>query len=457
MSSDSSPPTLDLGQKSWDEYLWDELFEYLDKQQVIPIIGPGVALVDVDGRALSVEQYTAEQLLLKLPAPIEQMPPSPTLAEVARILARARADSGLYSRVKKIIEEAPFGPPETLRQLAEITDFKLFVTTTSDSLLESAIDTARYGGDKTTESLCFVPNKPDDLSEHVRELRDLPRPVVYHLLGKPSAIPGSYVVSDGDLLEFIHALQSESRPKRLFDELKNNHLLFLGGTFSDWVVRLFLRLAKGQPLSYPRAQLEVLADERSRTDTALVSFLESFSPQTKVFYANGPKFVAELWSRWSQVKRRTSGDPPPSTAKRTIFLSYCREDQAAANTLYAELKQDGFDVWMDKDRLDAVAYDPIIKQEVETCAAFVALLSRNTHNQKTGAYFRREWTWAIKRDTYNADDVVFIVPVVVDDFSRGDFDDVPYEIRAKDIKRGLGGHVTEELRRALRKALGEPA
>lgn len=41
---------------------------------------------------------------------------------------------------------ANFEPPRALRQLAAITDFDLFVSTTFNSLLESAIDSERFAG-----------------------------------------------------------------------------------------------------------------------------------------------------------------------------------------------------------------------------------------------------------------------------------------------------------------------
>ena len=86
------------------------------------------------------------------------------------------------------------------------------------------------------------------------------RPVVYHLLGRLSASP-TYVISDEDTLEFICALQSEHlTPEKLFHELEHNHLLFIGSSFTNWLARLFLRMAKRHRLSDPRDVGEVLAD-----------------------------------------------------------------------------------------------------------------------------------------------------------------------------------------------------
>ena len=143
----------------------------------------------------------------------------------------------------------PSSPPPALRHLAAITDFDLFVSTTFDPLLETAINLERFGGAPSTEALSYSPNRVVDLPA---ERDQLQRPVVYHLFGKLSASP-TYVISDEDLLEFICALQSEHlAPEKLFHELEHNHLLFIGSNFTNWLARLFLRMAKRQRLSDPR-------------------------------------------------------------------------------------------------------------------------------------------------------------------------------------------------------------
>ena len=127
-----------------------------------------------------------------------------------------------------------------------------------------------------------------------------PRPVVYHLLGRLSASP-TYVISDEDMLEFICALQSEHlTPEKLFHELEHNHLLFIGSNFTNWLARLFLRMAKRRRLSDPRDVGEVLADSHSPGDGRLMGFLQQVSVRTRV-YSGAEKFVDELHRRWTRA------------------------------------------------------------------------------------------------------------------------------------------------------------
>ena len=87
--------------------------------------------------------------------------------------------------MRSILREADFAPPLALRQLAQITDFDLFVTTTFDPLLEQAINAERFGGAQSTEVIAYAPNRVADLPT---EREQLQRPVVYHLLGRAVGI-----------------------------------------------------------------------------------------------------------------------------------------------------------------------------------------------------------------------------------------------------------------------------
>src|SRR5262249_5547149 len=132
-----------------------------------------------------------------------------------------------------------------------------------------------------------------------RALRtDVAPPVVFHLFGRLSSSP-DYAICDEDMLEFLQALQEKVRqPALLFDELKQSHLLIIGCSFSDWLARFFIRIAKGQPLSFRRPQMEIVVDTVAGADSNLVMFLRSFSYNTRVISATPAHFLAELAERW---------------------------------------------------------------------------------------------------------------------------------------------------------------
>lgn len=157
--------------------------------------------------------------------------------------------------------------------------------------------------------LAYTPSRVTDLPA---ERERLTRPVVYHLLGRVSASP-TYVLSDEDMLEFICGLQSEHlAPEKLFHELEHNHLLLIGGNFTNWLARLFLRMAKRRRLSDPRDVGEVLADGHSGADRRLMAFLQQVSVRTRV-YDGAAEFVDELHRRW--MARGAPGRPGPASAR----------------------------------------------------------------------------------------------------------------------------------------------
>jgi hypothetical protein len=342
---------------SWDERIWDELLANIEEQRVVPIIGPASFTVAVEGRQISLEGYVAEKLVPRLRVSRDALPSAPTLNEVVSLYLRSNGRRGaVYPYIRDIVRDAAFTPPKVLRQLAEISHFNLFVTTAFDGLLEVAINDVRFGGKKGTQTIAYAANNVQDL-EKIGGV-GLKRPTVYYLFGRLSALP-TFPISDEDILELLYALQSESlRPTRLFDELEKNHLLIIGGTFSDWVARMFLRNAKRRRLSDPRDVLEVLADDSSGKDPALVAFLGNFSPSTKIFHAGAEAFVEALSKQWHERFGAIGGREPTLWAlpliempEGAIFISYAREDFDAARTLKSALDAAGFSVWFDLDQL----------------------------------------------------------------------------------------------------------
>src|SRR5579864_734106 len=262
----------------WEEEDWSVLLEQIGKQTIIPIIGPDLLHVEIDGQSMLMDRFIARQLARRYSL---TCPDGATLNDVAcTLLHGGKRQENLSAAVHKILKDAAVKPPKPLLQLAGITHFNLYVTTTFDSLLAQALRSVRKLEPKV---IGYSPNKKDiDIkSENLRY------PTVYHLFGESSNLP-SYVISEEDLLEFTHALQSESlRPKLLFDELKNKNLLILGENFPDWLARFFLRSTRQGRLSLT-STMEILADSRLQNDENLVLFLQRFSRNTRIFRGGGP-------------------------------------------------------------------------------------------------------------------------------------------------------------------------
>jgi hypothetical protein len=444
--SSAGPPPPPAG--LWEPELWDELLDYVEERRVVPIVGPDLLQMETPEGLVPLDRYLARELGLRLGLGVEAPDPPTLNAVVCAHLDRGQRREALYPKLKSIMQEARFAPPAPLRQLAEIAHFDLYVTTTFDTLLEDALNQARFDGQGRTASIAYSTKEVMDLESPKDSLAV---PVVYHLFGRLSASP-SYVLSDEDLLEFMCALQSPAKcPERLFDELERNHLLVIGENFADWLTRLFLRTTKGQRLSEGREVLEILADSRTPREAHLVAFLRHFSSRTRVYQGGAVEFVDELHrryrARFPQGLARASarGAPPREMQPDAVFISYASEDRPAVERLKAGLESLGLPVWFDKDKLQAGdEWRSKIRANVERCGLFLPVLSRTTEARVEGE-FRREWRWAVDREQKMAADRPFILPLVVDDTAR--FERVEPRFASLHIASLPGGDVTPEFGR----------
>jgi hypothetical protein len=439
-----------------DDDAWDDLLSFIEEKRVIPILGPELLRVETDSGPRLLYDWLAAKLAAKLSVDVSLLPQPYTLNDVVCwfLAARGRREEA-YVRLRGILKDAPFEPPLALRRLAAIDDFDLFVSTTFDPLLEMAINSERFGGTPSTDVLAYAPNRVSDLPT---ERDRLQRPVVYHLFGKLSASP-TYVISDEDLLEFICALQSEHlAPEKLFHELEHNHLLFIGSNFSNWLARLFLRMAKRQRLSDPRDVGEVLADNYSSQDERLVAFLQQVSVRTRI-YVGAEKFVEELHRRWMARRKPVVGGVVPSAVRfvppardmpdNAVFISYAREDLAAVQQIKADLEAVGVTTWFDLDRLEAGDdYDRKIRRNISRCSYFIPVISATTE-RRLEAFFRREWSYAIDRSRNIADGAVFLLPVTIDGTGATDAH-VPDKFKALHFTSLPQGVVTSEFAQRLK-------
>lgn len=428
-----------------DFLFWDPLLELIDEGRVIPVIGCDL-LTGNDGSNLYRE--LAARLALRLGQQNLTFPDGEELNEVAyRHLANGGQLREIYPALKivagQFLKEYPI--PEVLLQLARIKPFKLFVSTTFDPLLIRALNQERACGRAETQSIAYAPNDPRDLPPDWKSGRGAG--FVYQLLGTLSAEP-AYVVTQEDIVEFVSALQSETRrPLVLFDELKRKSLLVLGDRFNGWVLRFFMRMTKGEPLSAP-GKPDYLADNACRDDN-LTIFLRTFSRGTKVYTGgNAVDFVGELYKRWSARSRENSGDnAPPEESKSpgAIFLSYASEDRDAVIKIKESLEAEGMNVYFDKASLEeGDEYDKKLHRAIHQCSLFLPIISRNTL-KKEKRYFRIEWNEAIQIEKMTPFGEVFLLPIIIDD-TRLDDENLPARFQDFHMKptSAPGGNVSPE-------------
>jgi hypothetical protein len=438
--------------------LWDELIGFIKGGKVVPVIGPDLLTVQVDGREVLLYPHLARRLATELGVDTSTFTPDFSINQVTcKYLQERNPPARIYLCLHSILQETPLAIPTTLRKLARIKPFQLFVSTTFDSLMEQALNAERFGGAARTVVYSYAPNKVVDKVDLPRDYKNLRPPVVFRLFGTASEEP-NYVVTEEDTLEFVSALQlDERKPLQLFDELKNHHLLCMGTSFPDWLARFFARLARGEPFSTGTSKtMQYFADDQMRHDGNLILFLKSFGrSQLEVFPDLSPiDFVNQLSEKWearfpfeppaalpdpvevTTTPRAVESTPAPVAApvpaaaapeedaweigvesmeRDAVFISYAREDETAAQLVAHTLEEAGIPVWLDRQRIHyAQDWADKIRRNIFHCSLFCPILSHQTERRREGVFIA-EWRLAKERAGRLHENEIFIVPIPIDD------------------------------------------
>jgi TIR domain/SIR2-like domain len=432
------------------ELFWEELIQFVAKGRVVPVVGQDLLVLHPpDSPPVHLYRYLARIVAARLE--VQEPPPDAEnpLNFVACALGRGRDTNEFHKHLLEAMREVEQQRliPEPLQLLAKITDFRLFLSTTFDPLLASAIDRERFEDRARTEIFSFSPYGTDDLPDRVSA------PTVFHLLGRLQ-FAGQYAITEEDTLEFVHALQSDSkRPGRLFDELNRRHLLILGSGFSDWLARFFIRTTKSQRLWPTRQPVDFVADSAVKRHASLTEFLHQFSTSTRVFRDDVDTFVRELYRRWRAHRLAATNAQPertdlPLMRQGAIFLSYASEDRDTARVIAEQLRRANLEVWF--DRIELEPGDPWqnkILLNISNASAFVPVISKNTLTRQQ-RFFRVEWEHAADIACRFPADYRFIYPVHIDD-THPDHPSLPAALRNRQSTPAPAGCIEPALLASL--------
>jgi hypothetical protein len=384
-----------------DPYALRMLISYIQAGRVIPILGQQLlTLDDKTGETFHhrLARYLASDLRIE-----SELAENYVLNDIFTTYGPFSDDRELiYDSLLRVLRTQSFASltvPLPIQQLALIRDFRIFLTTTFDRFLERALEEARFGGEAGVRVRAFSPQTFCDLEEEDLDYSDVP--LVFKFFGDLSE-NRNFAATDADVIEYLHSIQGDRRPKRLFGEIKKSHLLILGTDYPNWLARVFLRLAKGNVLWEDRQKQEYLADNQLQQDQKLVTFIEKFSRNTKCFRISPAAFVDRLFAEWvvcdPERAVAQSSKAPPSKEKPCVFISYAREDYEKVVPIKLTLEGIGWRVWLDKEALDSGAiYEQKIEHAIGAAQACIIVLSTNTAIEEP-RFLRKEWSWALDRE-----------------------------------------------------------
>src|SRR6185436_14712359 len=86
---------------AFDDDAWEDLLNFIEEKQVIPIIGPELVVVQTDAGPENLYTWIARMLAVRLSLDPKTLPPKPTLDDVVtRHLANRGRREDLYTRIR---------------------------------------------------------------------------------------------------------------------------------------------------------------------------------------------------------------------------------------------------------------------------------------------------------------------------------------------------------------------
>jgi hypothetical protein len=260
----------------------------------------------------------------------------------------------------------------------------------------------------------------DGFRDLPESLGELPYACVYHLLGKIRKAPDC-ALWDDDTLAYLLELDQHLRASgSLSAALHDSHLLFLGLSLDNWLVRFLIQVVKGKHLS------ELYLSERQDTDERdqVVAFFSRLTQQLRIIPMPPREFIADLAQRWRERHPQSPNDAAimkqahrlAHRAPGCIFVSYASPDLLIAEYIVKQLQDKGLLVWFDKQQLlPGQDWEAEFSDIVEnTCGVFLSLISENTASRLVG-FNIKERNLAIERREQFADTSVFYIPIRIDE------------------------------------------
>lgn len=444
------------GATSLNEEFWEELLIRVELKKVIPVVGPGAITFGADDEML--HPWLAQKVAAKCQFRSLTADPPKTLQLIIDEQRRGGANlqkkrerlALIHLHVFNLLKDPGVEPGVTLYRLASIKDFKLFLTTSFDPLLAKAIEVAQpasrpsdwVGAISLRDGFKDLPAVPDDL----------PYACVYHLLGKIRGMPDC-ALWDDETLAFLRDLDYHLRASgKLSAALRESHLLFLGLSFDNWLLRLLVQVVKGTNVSeLDRYQLYLSDNQENVEREQVVLFFSRLTQQFSFIPKTPREFIAELARRWSERQPPPKGTDPVNSAFRLahrspgcIFVSYASDDLSVAEYIVKQLQGRRLLVWFDKQQiLPGQAWEAEFIEIVEnTCGVFLSLISDNSAQRLTG-YNILERNLAAKRRDRFADTEVFYVPLRIDEGQPLIPTNEPRSIKTIQAARMPGGHLDD--------------
>lgn len=403
-----------------NEREWKKLIEKINKEEVVLVLGDQLSTLNINGKQISIKDYMLDHLIEALnneesdSTKLLSREEIKSFSDISYDYKRERwqkIKSDPYTETKEILSDISPKLYETdaLKKLLSIDKFKTILTTSFDDIACSVLKEI-YGENNVAKLGYIKKTNGEDISSKSSKR------IIYHLFGQPNSEQHSYVLTEDDLLEFIHFWMDQNyRPKQLSNLISDKYILVIGCSYPDWLFRFFFHSLKyTDTVKNSYADNGLLADRD--LDEELVSFLRRM--ETSV-HEDALNFIDELHERWyKNTPSDVEQDNENLEQDYEAFISYASEDYEVASNIAKTFVEMGLNVWFDtKDLEGGDKYEQLIREKINKIRTFIPIISPSTDINEGGRFFRKEWKWAkdAEESHFGTKDN-FIRPILIDGY-----------------------------------------
>ncbi|MGD2087833.1 MAG: toll/interleukin-1 receptor domain-containing protein [Candidatus Aminicenantes bacterium] len=431
----------------WEEHDWSCLISAIHEGQCILLLGPDSALLEQEGKTLSLNDLLAHELLKEIDENTKKSIDCSYLPEVLEnyALNNRMGQIDLFVKIKQLYKQYESLPSNFHRDLASLPFYFAITTSHDHHFRDSLIGHAKIPSISWYDFRMKKYYNGSDLEFSTE------KPFLFYMFGTLES-PNSLVLTQKNLLDFLVSINRDSIfSPTLIEQLKdpNKIFLFIGFGFRHWYLRILLHMLKIDRKDNRSFALEDFDPRDMDELRSTVFFYKQSVCNIHLYKNNLNAFSAELRRRYEEVSTTAAHPIPvqvePEKKRPRVFICHASENKDQASSLYERLKKKGFEPWLDKENLRggdrwSDEIKNVISREIDY---FLVLQSQALMNKKIG-YVNLEIKEALERHKYFRG-TKFIIPVQIETSSRlkelEDFqtidleDEKGFEKLCRDIRR----------------------
>ena len=335
--------------------------------------------------------------------------------------------------VRQLVDsgELSFSHEHVSPELMRLLNTKLFttvLTTTTDGYLEAAM--RKVWGDELRVVNIYDKTTVEDFEKALKSCRREQKyiqPTLIYVFGKmvEDDLDKIYVRTENDAILLIEKwMRMDAESDNLFLRfIRGKRLLALGCKYDNWYFRFFWYVLTGSIASNNykgTGEVAFILDATEKSDNHLQKFLD----RTNIcVLGDTTKFISNLTRLFTEDTDNAQLREQIVKARRRggVFISYKSSNALVASQLFFQLREAGFDVWLDNARLfGGDNYEKEIDDAIAKAKVFLAVLTPqiadDLQNNNTDNFYNKEWRNVSKYEDKK------IIPLAVDGYDlRADY------------------------------------